>query len=187
MKIITVAFTTALAIALSPSFAAAQTQLSDPLSVLKSLLETRSSANANAALALFADDGVIINVVGVKFSGRDNIGKLIQDTNAETGSYELEDAHLAGDTVTWTDLVTNPVYEKLGVAPVQIAGQAVIRDGKIKSLIAHFPPSSLAKFQQACEQKGCETPKADGVLIVGQPCLRFLANAWAQTRRVTIQ
>jgi len=187
MKVIAVAFTTALAIAMSPSLAAAQTQQSDPLSVLKSLLETRNTGSAAAALALFADDGVIINVIGVKFAGRDNIEILIQDTNAEAGSYELEDPHSAGHTVTWTDLVTNPVYEKLGVAPVQIAGQAVIRDGKIKSLITHFPPSSLAKFEQACEQKGCETPKADGVLIVGQPCLRFLANAWAQTRRVTIQ
>jgi hypothetical protein len=187
MKIINVAFTTALAIAVSPSWVAAQAQQSDPLSVLKSLLETRNSANANAALALFADDGVIINVVGAKFAGRDNIKKLIQDTNAETGSYELKDARSAGNTVTWTDLVTNPVYEKLGVAPVQVAGEAVIRDGKIKSFITHFPPNSLAKFEQACEQKGCETPKADGVLIVGQPCLRFLANAWAQTRRVAIQ
>ena len=187
MKIITAAFTTALAIAISPSFAAAQMQQADPLSVLKSLLETRNSANANAALALFADDGVIINVVGTKFAGLDNIKKLIQDTQAEMGNHELEDAHSAGDTVTWTDLVTNPVYEKLGVAPVHIAGQAVIRDGKIKSLITHFPPTSLAKFEQACEQKGCETPKADGVLIIGQPCLRFLANASAQTRGVTIQ
>ena len=187
MKILAVAFTTALAIAMSPSFGAAQTQPSGPLSVLKSLLETRNAANANAALALLADDSVIINVVGVKFAGRDNMKKLIQDANAAMDGYEFEVVHSAGDTVTWTALVTNPVYEKLGVAPVHIAGQAVIRDGTIKSLITHFPPTSLAKFEQACEQKGCETPKADGVLIVGQPCLRFLANAWAQTRRVTIQ
>ena len=109
------------------------------------------------------------------------------DSTCVDDSVDLGVLSVGQHTVTWTDLVTNPVYEKLGVAPVQIAGQAVIRDGKIKSLITHFPPSSLAKFEQACEQKGCETPKADGVLIVGQPCLRFLANAWAQTRRVTIQ
>jgi ketosteroid isomerase-like protein len=187
MKIIAVALTTILAIAISPSCAIAQTQRSDPLSVLKSLLEMRNATDTKAALALFADDGVIVNVVGANFAGRDNMKKLIQDINAETGRYELEDAHSEGDTVTWTDLATNPIYEKLGVAPVQIAGRAVIRDGKIKSFITHFPSSSLAKFEQACEQKGCETPKADGVLIVGQPCLRFLANAWAQTRRAEIQ
>src|SRR5438477_12089681 len=79
MKILAVAFTTALAIAMSASFGAAQTQPSGPLSVLKSLLETRNAANANAALALLADDSVIINVVGVKFAGRDNMKKLIQD------------------------------------------------------------------------------------------------------------
>ena len=118
MKILAVAFTTALAIAMSPSFGAAQTQPSGPLSVLKSLLETRNAANANAALALLADDSVIINVVGVKFAGRDNMKKLIQDANAGMDGYEFEVVHSAGDTVTWTALVTNPVYEKLGVAPV---------------------------------------------------------------------
>src|SRR5438034_9055785 len=104
MKIKAGALTTILTIAMSPSFATAQTQRSDPLSVLKSLLETRNAADANAALALFADDGVIVNVVGANFAGRDNMKKLIQDTNAETGSYELEAAHSEGDTVTWTDL-----------------------------------------------------------------------------------
>ena len=78
MKILAVAFTTALAIAMSPSFGAAQTQPSGPLSVLKSLLETRNAANANAALALLADDSVIINVVGTKFEGLDNIRTLLR-------------------------------------------------------------------------------------------------------------
>lgn len=165
----------------------APAQESDPVSVLKSLFEARNAADSGAALALFADDGVIINVVGVKFAGRDDIAKFLQGAGAHEGRYYLEGARAAGDTATWTDLVTNPVYEKLGVAPVQVAGEAVIRDGKIRSFVTHYPASSLAKFEQACEQQGCETPKADGVLIFGLPCLRFLENAWAQTRSVTNQ
>ncbi len=185
MKGVTVPLTTILAIALSLNLAAAQR--SDPVSVLKSLFDARDSANSDAALALFAEDGVVINVVGTRFAGRDEIKKFMQDTNAESGIYEPIDARPAGESVTWTDFVTTPVYEKLGTGPVEIAGKAVIREGKIKSLVIHYPPSSLAKFEQACQQEGCETPKADGVLIVGQPCLRFLANAWAQTRYVTAQ
>ncbi len=62
MKGVTVPLTTILAIALSLNLAAAQR--SDPVSVLKSLFDARDSANSDAALALFAEDGVVINVVG---------------------------------------------------------------------------------------------------------------------------
>lgn len=157
---------------------------SDPVTVLKSLFEARNSRNPDAALALFADDGMIINVVGAAFYGRDDIKKFLQNTSAQSGRYELESVHSSDNTVTWTDLVTNPVYETLGVAPVRVAGEAFIENGKIKSFVTHFPTSSLAKFEKACEQEGCETPKADGVLIVGLPCLRFMANANAQMERV---
>jgi ketosteroid isomerase-like protein len=182
MRFMKAVLATVLALVTLPAPFAAQAEQSDPVSVLKSLFEARNSKNSDAALALFADDGLIINVVGAKFAGRDNIENFLQITGAQSGRYELESVRSVGDTVMWTDLVTNPTYEKLGVAPVQIAGEAVIRDGKIKSFVTHFPASSMAKFEEACEQKGSETTKADGVLIVGQPCLRFLPNAWAQTR-----
>jgi hypothetical protein len=173
---------TVLAIVSLAPFAAAGAPQTDPASVLKSLFEARNSANADAALALFADDGVIINVVGAKFAGRDNIKKFLDGAAAQKGRYDLEEVRSVGETVTWTDLVTNPLYEKLDIAPVQVAGQAVIREGKISSFITHFPPNSLAKFEQVCEP-ACEEPKAGGVLIVGLPCPQFLQNAKAQMRR----
>jgi hypothetical protein len=184
MKFATAICATLLALATLPSSPTAWAEQPDPVSVLKSLFEAWNSKNVDAALALFADDGTIVNVVGATFSGPDSIKGFLQNTSAQSGRYELESVRSSHNTVTWTDLVTNPVYEKIGVAPVRVAGEALIEDGKIKSFVTHFPPSSLAKFRQACEQEGCEAPKADGVLIAGQPCFRFMANANAQTQRV---
>ena len=56
----------------------------------------------------------------------------METTVAQKGKYDLEQVSLAGQIVTWTYLVTNPLYEKLGIAPVQVAGEAVIREGKIE-------------------------------------------------------
>jgi hypothetical protein len=182
-----VAFTTGLVLAASLGLAGSQAQQSNPVSVIATLFEARNSADYDLALALFDDDSVIINVVGARFTGRAKIKEFLRSVDGRARSYEIDGVRAGSDVVTWTEAITSQDYEKLGVAPVQVAKEAVIRDGKIKSLVTHFPPSSLAKFEKACEQEGCETPKAEGVLFFGQPCLKFLRNAWTQTRSVTTQ
>lgn len=176
-----VAFTAVLAVLNSTNLTAAEEAQSDPVSVVKRLFEARNSANSDAAVGLFAVDGEIINVVGARFAGRDDIKKFITAGIAQKGRYDLEEIGSVGGTVTWTDLVTNPLYEKLGISPEQVAGQAVVHEGRIRSFITHFPPYSLAKFEQVCEP-ACEVAKADGVLIVGLLCPQFLRSAKAQMR-----
>jgi hypothetical protein len=175
------AFTAVLAVVGSPNSTAAEDVQSEPVSVIKRLFEARNAGDADAAGGLFAADGEIINVVGSRFAGRDDIRKFMVAGIAQKGRYDLEEIRSVEGTVTWTDLVTNPLYEKLGIAPVQVAGQAVVHEGKIKSFITHFPPYSLAKFEQVCEP-ACEVAKADGVLIVGLLCPQFLRSAKAQMR-----
>jgi len=176
------AFTAVLAVVGSTNSTAAEEAQSDPVSVVKRLFDARNSGNSDAAVGLFAADGEIINVVGARFAGRDEIKKFMAAGIAQKGRYDLEEIGSVGGTVTWTDLVTNPLYEKLGISPVQVAGQAVVDEGRIKSFITHFPPYSLAKFEQVCEP-ACEVAKADGVLIVGLLCPQFLRSAKAQMRR----
>jgi SnoaL-like protein len=180
-----VAFNTVFIIATALVLAAPPARQSEPGSVLQNLFAARNSVDSDRALALFADDGVIINVVGARFVGRDNIKTFLQSADVQRDRYEIEDVRVAGGIVTWIGAVSNEVYEKLGVAPVQVAEEALIRDGKIQQLVSRFSAGSLAKFERACEQEGCETPKADGVLFFGQPCLKFIGNAWAQTRSAT--
>jgi hypothetical protein len=177
--------TTGLAITAALGLVAPQAQQADPASVIQRLFEARNSADSDRALALFADDGIMINVVGAKFVGPDNIKMFFQSDDVRQDRYEIEDVRAVRGVVTWTEAVTNELYEKLGVGRVQVAGEALIQDGKIQRLVSRFLPRSLAKFEKACAQEGCETPKADGVLFFGQPCLKFIGNAWKQTLNAT--
>ena len=179
-----VAVTAALAIAGSPNLAAAEDAQPDPVLLIKRLFEARNSANSDAAAALFAVNGEIVNVVGARFSGTDAIRRFMAGGIGQKGRYELQDIHSEGGVVRWTDLVTNDVYRKVEIAPVEVVGQAVVEEGKIKSFITHFPPSSMEKFERVCEP-ACEVAKADGIPIVGLMCPQFLRSAKAQMRSAT--
>jgi hypothetical protein len=80
--------------------------------------------------------------------------------------------------------VSNDVYRKLEIAPVEVVGEAVVDDGRIKSFTTHFPPSSMEKFERVCEP-ACEVAKADGIPIAGLMCPQFLRSAKAQMRNAT--
>jgi hypothetical protein len=180
-----VAVTAALAIASLPNLAAAQDAQPDPVSVIKRLFAARNAANPDAAATLFAVNGEIVNVVGARFSGMDAIRRFMAGGIGQNGRYDLQAIRYEGGVVRWTDLVTNDVYRKLGIAPVEVVGEAVVDEGRIKSFITHFPPSSMEKFEQVCEP-ACEVAKADGIPIVGLMCPQFLRSAKAQMRNATV-
>jgi len=184
MSRLIVAVAVAIAIAGSPSWAAAEDAQFEPVSVIKRLFEARNSANPDAAAALFAVNGEIVNVVGARFSGMDAIRRFMAGGIGQNARYDLHDIKSDGDVVRWTDFVTNDVYRKLDIAPVEVVGEAVLVEGKIKSFITHFPPSSMAKFEQVCEP-ACEVAKADGIPLVGLMCPQFLHSAKAQMRNAT--
>ena len=117
--------------------------------------------------------------------GRGQVKEFLHGIDGLAHSHKVDGPRAAGGAVTWAEALASEDYKRLEIAPVQVAKEAVIRDGKIASLVTHFPPSSLAKFEKACEQEGCEAPKAEDVLFFGYPCIRFLARAWAQTRNAT--
>ena len=167
-----------------PDAAKSEARRSDPLSVIATLLEAQESGDYDLAVALFDDDSVTINVVGARFIGRDQVKEFLHGIDGLGRNRKIDGPRAASGAVTWAEALASQDYEKLEIAPVHVAKEAVIRDGKIKSLVTHFPPSSLAKFEKVCEQEGCAAPKADGVLFFGYPCIRFLARAWAQTRSI---
>ena len=175
-----VALTGALAIASLPKLAAAEDAQPDPVSVMKRLFEARNSANPDAAAALFAVNAEVVNAVGARLAGMEAIRRFMAGGIAQKGRYEVQDIRYEGGVVRWSDLVTNDVYRKLEIAPVEVVGEAVVDQGRIKSFITHFPPSSMEKFERACK-----VAKADGILIVGLTCPQFLRNANAQMRNAT--
>jgi hypothetical protein len=147
---------------------AAEEQNTDPQSVLQRFNDAQNAGDVDAALAMWAEDGVRTNTRGRKMAGKEEIRKFIQGVVAAKIRVETESAQVVGDRVTWSIRESNELYRKLGVAPVRIIVELLFQGGKIKSWLAYFPPSEIARLEQACAAQ----PK--GVLPNGQPCGQFI-------------
>jgi len=158
---------------------AAEGQNSDPRSVLKRHIEAQNAGELDAALALWADDGVIINTRGRKVAGKENLRKFIQTNISRKIKQEPEAIQTVGDKVTWINRESNESYRKLNVAPVQQNSEILVRGGKIISWVNYFPSGEIARIEQACLK-----PQAQGVLLNDQPCNQFIEQAKAQTASV---
>jgi len=154
-------------------------QNTDPQSVLKRYIEAQNAGELDAALALWTDDGVIINTRGRKVAGKENLRKFIQTNISRKIKQEPEAIQTVGDKVTWINRESNESYSKLNVAPVQQNSEILVRGSKIISWVNYFPSDEIARIEQACS-----TPQAQGVLINDQPCSQFIEQAKAQTASV---
>jgi hypothetical protein len=103
--------------ALSALTYAAEGQNTDPRSVLKRYIEVQNAGELDAALPLWADDGVIINTRGRKVAGKENLRKFIQTNISRKIKQEPE--AIQAVKVTWINRESNESYSKLNVAPVQ--------------------------------------------------------------------
>ena len=165
-------------ITLSAVTYAAEEQNTDPQSVLERFNDAQNAGDVDAALAMWAEDGVRTNTRGRKMAGKDEIRKFIQGVVAAKLRVETESMHVVGDKVTWTIRESNELYRKLDVAPVRIIVELLVQEGKIKSWLAYFPPTEISKLEQACAAQ----PK--GVLPDGQPCGQFIEPLKTHTASV---
>ena len=165
--------------ALSALTYAGEGQNTDPRSVLKRYIEAQNAGELDAALALWADDGVIINTRGRKVAGQENLRKFIQTNISRKIKQEPEAIQIVGDKVTWINRESNESYSKLNVAPVQQNSEILVRGGKIISWVNYFPSGEIARIEQACS-----APPAQGVLLNDQPCSQFIEQAKAQTASI---
>jgi uncharacterized protein (TIGR02246 family) len=166
-------------LALSVVTYAAEAENIDPRSVLKRYIGAQNAGELDATLALWADDGVIINTRGRKIAGKENLRKFIQGNISRKIKQEPEAIQTVGDKVTWINLEANESYRKLNVAPVQQNSEIIVRGGKIISWVNYFPSGEIARIEQACS-----TPQAQGVLLNDQPCSQFIEQAKAHTATV---
>ena len=130
-------------------------------------------------MALWADDGVIINTRGRKVAGKKNLRKFIQTSISRKIRQEPEAIQAVGYKATWINRESIESYRKLNVAPVQQNSEILVRCGKIISWVNYFPSGEIARIEQACS-----TPQAQGVLLNDQPCSQFIEQAKAQTASV---
>ena len=179
MRVGTTLATATILLVLSVVSQAAEAQNPDPASVLKRYIEAQNAGDLDTALALWAEDGVIINSRGRRSASHESLGQFIRGNISRKIKQEPEVIQTVGDKVTWINRESNESYRKLNVAPVQQNSEIVVRGGKIISWINYFPSSEIARIEQACRE-----PQAQGVLLNDQPCSQFVEQAKAQTARV---
>ena len=133
----------------SPARGAAQA--TDPLSVVTAFNEALNAGNGGAALALVADDAVVRTPGGGVYVGTEQIGAYAQGLIAQHYRAEVDpgDAQLVGERVISRGRVWLDDWRRLGIAPLESVAEAVVRDGKIRSLTATLTPASAAKLEAA--------------------------------------
>jgi hypothetical protein len=90
-------------------------------------------------------------------------GFVVEDVLAHD-RFLLEQPQVQGDKVVWTKSVTAGFYATLGVAPVRFVFEAMVRSGKIKSIVAYLPMSEIARIETACRTQ------VQAPLIYARPC-----------------
>src|SRR5262249_55238070 len=79
--------------------------------------------DVTAALSLFADDAIIVNVVGQAFAGQ-SLKLFVTRDIAAHDQFMIEAPQVRGDTVGWSKSITAGFYAALGVAPVRFVFEA---------------------------------------------------------------
>jgi hypothetical protein len=157
-----------------------EAQNPDAASVLRRYIEAQNAADVDTALALWAEDGVIINTRGRRLVGRESLKRRFIRGNISRGiRQEPESMQIVEDRVTWINRESNESYRKLNIAPVQQNSELVVRGGKIIPWVNFFPLDEIVRIERACA-----APQAQGVLLNDQPCSQFVEQAKAHTTRV---
>jgi hypothetical protein len=102
----------------------------DPSSVVAAFEAARNRGDIDAALAYFTDDATITQRTSV-FTGKDDIRRFLQSASARGRTVQVTNRRGSGGQVTW--LERPPQGQNLN--PFEVSVQAVVQDGKIKSLV----------------------------------------------------
>ena len=154
-------------------------QTIDAQSTAQRYVDAQNAGDFEAALALWADDGTIVNTRGRSVAGKENLKRFIEGNIRRKIHQKPESIKVVGSRVSWINRESNDSYRRLGVAPVQQNSEMVVEGFKIRSLINYFPADEITRIERACA-----SPQAQGILLNDQPCDQFIAQARAQTARV---
>lgn len=138
--------------ACAPS-AAGQSQGTSPDALVKSYIESANSGDFDKTFAFYADDAVVKLADGRVFTGKEEIGKWLQEDVKSTHSAP-KDFSVSGDVVTVHGMVTLARFEPLGINPLAYDLTVVVKNGKIALFMPKllFTPEQQAKIAEATAQ-----------------------------------
>jgi len=145
-------------------------QVSDPPVVIDAYERARDAHNVDAALAQFADDATITVEGGMPqaFAGRDQIRRFLAVVVSHSAPRLTSSRHVVGNTVTWTERDQGQL-----LAMLDLSVEAVVRDGKIHSIVYRLgpppppPPSSAATSVVPTPLLGAAFVGAVSLLAIG--------------------
>jgi hypothetical protein len=154
------------ALALPPARAPAQASgpEADPGTVAAALAAAVNAGDADAALALFADDAVVTLLPpaapGAKsvYTGRAEIGEWLRLLGAQHFRVEEGPPEITGDRVTAIDRIAEDGLRALGVAPLESRKEVVVQRGRITAFTNTLTPASVARLQAAVAGAGGPPP-----------------------------
>jgi hypothetical protein len=119
----------------------------------EAVLRARETAllerNVDAVLQQFADDALVVSSSGRLLRGRDQIRSWVQDQVERNQREEAGPRYQQGSKLSWPGKVYRDDWQQMGISPLEVMQDAIIREGKIHFFNTSFTPESAARFQAA--------------------------------------
>ena len=119
-----------------------EAQVMDPPVIVEAFERARGQRNVDTALSYFADDAVVrlVERGTVTFNGKTEIRRFLQNVGIRTPPLVTSNRHVVGNTVTWNERDQGQL-----LSAVDLAVEAVVQDGKIKSLVYRVAAPPVAE------------------------------------------
>jgi hypothetical protein len=124
-------------------------QSADDEAVLKARGTALLERNVDAVLQQFADDALVVSSSGRLLKGRDQIRSWVQDQVERGQREELGPRYQQGTKLSWPGKVYRDDWQQIGISPLEVTHDAILREGKIHFFNTSFTPESAARFQAA--------------------------------------
>jgi hypothetical protein len=105
--------------------------------------------NVDAVLQQFADDALVVSSSGRLLGGRDQLRSWVQDQVERSQREEAGPRYQQGTKLSWPGKVYRDDWQQMGISPLEVTQDAIIREGKIHFFNTSFTPESAARFQAA--------------------------------------
>jgi hypothetical protein len=143
--------------AASGASAVAQTE-NRALEVVNTREEALLARDTEAVVATFADDATVRSSSGRNLTGTDEIRGWVQD-QVERGQIEVAGRRqVFGERMSWTATTSRDDWQQLGVSPLQVIQEVVVRDGRIVSMVNTLTPESAARLEAARARAAAGAP-----------------------------
>lgn len=130
-------------------------QQTDPVSIANAWITAIGVYDFDAAVALLDDDSYLVLSIApsgkaTTYAGKDEIGGALRSYAIDNVRVDLvSPPQLVNGTVTWVERQTSDSLRQLRVASVDVTADAIIENGKIRSIVYELTAASALRIAAA--------------------------------------